>query len=95
MRRIGTCVAIGVSIVLCGVAVRGDDRHDDGRNDRGESRVEQGFRISPVPVRVTRRNRELVGLGSYIVNAQGGAMIATPARSTRSILIRPEDVPAS
>jgi len=72
MRRIGTCVAIVVSIVFCGVAVRGDDRHDDGRDDRGDSRVEQGLRISPVRVHVTRRNRELVGLGSYIVNAQGG-----------------------
>jgi hypothetical protein len=33
--------------------------------------VEQGLAISPVRARVTRRNRDLVGLGSYIVNAQG------------------------
>lgn len=44
------------------------------RSDRGseESRIQQGFRIAPVPLKVRRNNRALVGLGSYIVNAQGG-----------------------
>jgi hypothetical protein len=37
-----------------------------------ESRIQQGFRIAPVPLKVRRNNRDLVGLGSYIVNAQGG-----------------------
>jgi hypothetical protein len=37
-----------------------------------EARIQQGFRIAPVPLRVRRNNRDLVGLGSYIVNAQGG-----------------------
>jgi hypothetical protein len=32
----------------------------------------QGLAISPVPVNLTGRNRFLVGLGSYIVNAQSG-----------------------
>jgi hypothetical protein len=39
------------------------DRHDN------DSRVEQGFRISPVHLNLKHRNRELVGEGSYLVNA--------------------------
>jgi len=47
----------------------GDD--DDG-NGSDESKVKQGLAISPVPLDLKGRNRALVGLGSYIVNAQGG-----------------------
>ena len=47
--------------------VQSDRRDDDGRGD--DSRVEQGLRIAPVPLHFSRRNRELVGLGSYLVNA--------------------------
>jgi hypothetical protein len=37
-----------------------------------ESRIQQGFRIAPVPLKFRRNVRDLVGLGSYIVNAQSG-----------------------
>ena len=47
--------------------VRGDD--DD--NDRNESKVRKGFQIAPVPLNLKGKDHELVGLGSYIVNAQG------------------------
>ena len=47
--------------------VRGDD--DD--NDRNESKVRKGFQIAPVPLNLKGKDNELVGLGSYIVNAQG------------------------
>jgi len=47
--------------------VRGDD--DD--NDRNESKVRKGFQIAPVPLNLKGKDQELVGLGSYIVNAQG------------------------
>jgi hypothetical protein len=40
--------------------------------DTEASRIQQGFRIAPVPLRLKGRNRDLVGLGSYIVNAQAG-----------------------
>jgi hypothetical protein len=36
------------------------------------TKITKGFRISPVPLNLDGRNRDLVGLGSYIVNAQGG-----------------------
>jgi hypothetical protein len=35
------------------------------------SRIQQGFAIAPVPLDLRGKNRALVGLGSYIVNAQG------------------------
>jgi hypothetical protein len=34
-----------------------------------QSKVEIGLRIAPVPLNMSRKSRELVGLGSYIVNA--------------------------
>jgi hypothetical protein len=35
-------------------------------------RIAEGFRIAPVPLDLQGLDRALVGLGSYIVNAQGG-----------------------
>ena len=46
-----------------------------GQNNQGDSeqsRIARGFQIAPVPLKLKGRNRALVGLGSYIVNAQGG-----------------------
>jgi len=37
-----------------------------------ESEIERGFEIAPVPLDLRGKNRALVGLGSYIVNGQGG-----------------------
>lgn len=37
-----------------------------------EERIARGFAIAPVPLRLSGTNRAYVGLGSYIVNAQGG-----------------------
>lgn len=41
-------------------------------DDESESRIQRGFAIAPVPLNLKGKNRALVGLGSYIVNAQGG-----------------------
>jgi hypothetical protein len=41
---------------------------DEGNND--DSRIQKGFAIAPVPLNLTEKNRDLVGIGSYIVNAQ-------------------------
>ncbi|HKH44597.1 MAG TPA: cytochrome C [Thermoanaerobaculia bacterium] len=40
--------------------------------DSEARRIVQGYRIAPVPLKLRGRDRDLVGLGSYIVNAQGG-----------------------
>ena len=56
--------------------------HDDDDEDREESKVRRGFEIAPVPLDLVGKNRHLVGLGSYIVNAQGdcnGCHSAGPA----------------
>ena len=37
-----------------------------------KARIARGFQIAPVKLKLKGRNRDLVGLGSYIVNAQGG-----------------------
>jgi hypothetical protein len=41
-------------------------------NGDNESAIQRGFDIAPVPLNLQGKNRALVGLGSYIVNAQGG-----------------------
>ena len=45
---------------------------DDDDIDIKESIVKRGLHLAPVPLNLRHRNRALVGLGSYIVNAQGG-----------------------
>src|SRR5260370_24031563 len=46
-------------------------RATDDDNNHRESEVRIGFEIAPVPLNLEGKNRELVGLGSYIVNGQG------------------------
>jgi hypothetical protein len=67
-------IAIFAAIVLATMLsssrpVRAGDDDDD--NDRNESKIRKGFQIAPVPLNLKGKNHELVGLGSYIVNAQG------------------------
>jgi hypothetical protein len=38
--------------------------------DTEQSRIQRGFQIAPVPLNLRGKDRALVGLGSYIVNAQ-------------------------
>ena len=65
--RVGTLAAALVAGVILShsTSVRADD------DDQDEAKVRRGFAIAPVPLNLHRKNRELVGLGSYIVNAQG------------------------
>ena len=37
-----------------------------------DERIARGFEIAPVPLNLDGKDRDLVGLGSYIVNTQGG-----------------------
>ena len=45
------------------------NEHDGDEQDGDESKIQQGFAIAPVPLDLQGKNRALVGLGSYIVNA--------------------------
>jgi hypothetical protein len=74
-----TVVFAGLAVIsLFAVTGRGQDRHDRGGAD--EDRVRRGFAIAPVPLRFERRHRDLVGLGSYIVNAQFPVSPPSPSR---------------
>jgi hypothetical protein len=69
---------MGATAVISGIALaamligspRGTAgaRHDD---DDRDPRIEQGFDIAPVPLNLDDKDRNLVGLGSYIVNTEG------------------------
>ncbi len=48
-----------------------NDRNRGEREDEGALEVQIGFSISPVKLNLKDKDPELVGLGSYIVNAQG------------------------
>jgi hypothetical protein len=69
--------ALCVTVACGGVAIAGmlfsspRGKADDGddRDDR-DPRIERGFDIAPVPLNLEGKNRRLVGLGSYFVNAQ-------------------------
>jgi hypothetical protein len=63
--------ALGVAVLLLlflGVAY---PHGENDRDDHDQSRVRRGFQIAPVNLNLKGKNPALVGLGSYIVNAQG------------------------
>lgn len=56
--------------------------HEDDDDEGDGARIHRGLEIAPVPLDFVGKNRRLVGLGSYIVNAQGdcnGCHSAGPA----------------
>jgi hypothetical protein len=67
-----TAAAAFAAIVLAGMLSSSPRvKATDDDDDRNESKIQRGFEIAPVPLNLDGKNRELVGLGSYIVNAQG------------------------
>jgi hypothetical protein len=58
---------LGFGVVLMGAPLGRAGAIDDKDND--ESKIKRGLEIAPVNLNLRGRNRELVGLGSYIVNA--------------------------
>ena len=67
--------ALCVTVACAGVAMAGmlfssPRGKAEDRGDNSDSRIEQGFEIAPVHLNLEGKNRALVGLGSYIVNAQ-------------------------
>ncbi|MDP9160205.1 MAG: hypothetical protein M3O09_08240, partial [Acidobacteriota bacterium] len=83
-KTIGLCAALAV-VVFVGISItstRGHAYGEDTARNHEELEIRQGFAIAPVPLNLEGKNRELVGLGSYIVNAQGdcnGCHSAGPA----------------
>src|ERR1041385_5250221 len=56
------------SLVLAAPVVGPENCGDDEHSER--ARIEKGLTLSPVPLDLEGKDRNLVGLGSYIVNAQ-------------------------
>src|SRR3984893_10470133 len=67
---VGT-VAGFAGLVLVGTLISSPRVHadDDDESSGDAARIEQGLQIAPVHLTYSRHNRELVGLGSYIVNS--------------------------
>lgn len=61
----------GVALTLS-VMSKTPAKAQGGDDGEGESRIQRGFNIAPVKLNLDGKNHALVGLGSYIVNAQGG-----------------------
>ena len=78
MRTHGVALACtAVFVVTLGwvlSAADGKDKDKDALNPNKveRARIEQGLALTPVPVDLRGRDSDLVGLGSYIVNAVGG-----------------------
>jgi hypothetical protein len=69
---------LGIAAVVAAVTFGGMSilvHADDGSSEQWK--IQQGFAIAPVPLNLSGKNRELVGLGSYIANSQATVMAAT------------------
>jgi hypothetical protein len=67
---VNVTVAMGLALALSAVKVPAN-AEDHDRNDSDEARIHKGFQIAPVPLNMDNKDRDLVGLGSYLVNAVG------------------------
>lgn len=71
-RLISFSIAAAALFAVTSIRMYASD-NDDERYERLEkSRIEKGFDIAPVHLNLDDKNRNLVGLGSYLVNAVGG-----------------------
>jgi hypothetical protein len=59
--------------LLIGVAVLGAATPGESLGGQ-ESQIKRGFDIAPVPLDLRQKNRNLVGLGSYLVNSAAGCV---------------------
>jgi len=65
-----SCTAIAVAVIVAAADFQMPLHVRAGDDDRNEWKVERGFVIAPVHLNLAGKDRYLVGLGSYIVNAQ-------------------------
>ena len=81
-KAVGAGISL-VALVLAGMSLSSPRVRAESDNENGdESKIKTGFEIAPVPLNLKGKNRALVGLGSYIVNAQSdcdGCHSAGPA----------------
>ena len=74
-RNLAFGVLVVVLVVVTTIKMRGQQGpggKGNGASDGSEaSKIQIGYQIAPVPLNLEGKNPALVGLGSYIVNAQG------------------------
>src|SRR5258708_5783876 len=64
------CVTVACAgVAMAGMLISSPRGKAEDRGDDSDSRIEKGFEIAPVHLNLEGKNRALVGLGSYIVNA--------------------------
>ena len=71
MKSVVTAAVLGVAAVSMLTVVNKLAADGPGDDDRDESRIRKGYEVTPVHLNLKGKNRDLVGLGSYIINAQG------------------------
>jgi hypothetical protein len=69
LNTIGAGATLAV-VVLAGMFI--NPTRGRAESDDNESKIQRGFAIAPVRLNLVGKNRALVGLGSYLVNAAGG-----------------------
>jgi hypothetical protein len=72
MRRVILGTVLAAAVTVAGGGVRSGQADDFDLWKDFENRISRGFKIAPVKLHLKGLNPLLVGLGSYIVNAQGG-----------------------
>ena len=70
MKHVGAIGAIAAVLAL--MLTNSPKGKAQGGGDDSESKIQRGFAIAPVPLNLVGKNRSLVGLGSYLVNAVQG-----------------------
>ncbi len=68
MNKSGWIVAASAVLLVAGIG----HQANSAPGDLPKSEVQRGLAISPVNLKLRGLNRDLVGRGSYIINAQGG-----------------------
>src|SRR5262249_38800850 len=70
MKRVILIAVLFLGFALTVVLLSAPKSQAQGGGD--ESKIQQGFAIAPVHLNLQGKNRALVGLGSYLINAVGG-----------------------
>ncbi|HXG94571.1 MAG TPA: cytochrome C [Blastocatellia bacterium] len=75
MNRIAKIAGLLIAVALFAILSNLNTGYAQKSNDKGlgnqeAKRIQKGFEIAPVPLNLKGKDRNLVGLGSYIVNAQ-------------------------
>ncbi len=58
-------------VVVGGLLIHSPRLQAQNQGNDDESKIKQGFDIAPVKLNIAGKDRALVGLGSYLVNAVG------------------------